>query len=295
MGHPDVAGGPVDRLEVHRPDREHPQPRHVAVHPDAGLPVRRCLQQERAAVRGAAVEVPEVGEGALEVPDARAGHPHVRVAPLGRVGRPDVVAADEAHRVVDDQDLAVVAAVAAQVEEAPAGRVEGVLQHLHARPEPLEARVHDQVGEAVVDREDVDTAGSRVGQRLLEPLADLVALPDVGLEEDLGPGALDGTDHVVVQVLAVGVARDRALAHGDLGRRGDRERLGLLAAPAVGVDQGEDQRHRHLEPEEPQEGTPDRGADARGGRLDPHVRQSIQTVHDLGGGVCRSARLVSFV
>ena len=106
------------------------------------------------------------------------------VAPLGGVRRPDVVAADEAHLVVDDHDLAVVAAVAAQVEEPPAGGVDGVGEDAHARTEPLEARVDDGVGEAVVDRVDLHAAAGRLGECLLELLAHLVALPDVGLEED---------------------------------------------------------------------------------------------------------------
>ena len=119
-------------------DREHPQPRHVAVHPDPGLPVGRRLQQQRPGpVPRPPVQVPEVGEGAVQVEDTGAGDPDVGVAPLGRVRGPDVVAADEPHLVVDDQDLAVVAAVAAQVEEPPPGVVDGVLQHLQTRANRL--------------------------------------------------------------------------------------------------------------------------------------------------------------
>jgi hypothetical protein len=97
------------------------------VHPDPRLPVRGGLEQQRAtAVPGAPVEVPEVGEGALEVPDAGTGDADVGVAPLGGVRGADVVAADEADPVVDDEDLSVVASVAPDVEEAPARAVDGV-------------------------------------------------------------------------------------------------------------------------------------------------------------------------
>ena len=207
----------------------------------------------RTPCRGLPVEVPEVGEGAGQVEHARAGDPDVRVAPLRGVRRPDVVAAHEADPVVDDEDLAVVAAVAAQVEEPPAGGVDGVLQHLEARAEPLEQRRHHEVREPVVDRVDLDTASGCPAQRPLERLAGGVALPDVGLEQDPLLGALDGGQHVVVQVLAEGVRGDGAVADRDLGRGCPGERLGLAAPAAVGVDEREHQRQQHLEPEQGQE------------------------------------------
>ena len=77
----------------------------------------------------------------------------------------------------------MVAAVAPEVEEPPAGVVDRVLQHLQPRPEALEPRRDDEVREAVVDRVDLDAAARRPGERLLELLAGLVALPDVGLEQ----------------------------------------------------------------------------------------------------------------
>jgi protein ImuB len=81
-----------------------------------GPEVGRRLDQQRPVVAPqpvVAVEVPEVGEGALHVPHAGPGDPDVGVAPLGGVGRADVVAAKERDLLVHDQHLAVVAAVAA--------------------------------------------------------------------------------------------------------------------------------------------------------------------------------------
>ena len=60
-------------------------------------------------------------------------------------------------------------------------------------------------------------------QRGLEPLADLVALPDVGLEQDLLLRAVDRREHVVIEIHAEGVRGERALTDLDGARRRDRE------------------------------------------------------------------------
>ena len=193
------------------------------------------------------------------------GDPAVRVAPLGGERGADVVAADEADLVVDYEDLAVVPAVAAQVVEPKSGGVDGVAQHLEARREVLEPRVHDRVREGVVDHVDIHAPVGGLGQRPLEPLTDLVGLPDVGLEEDLPLRALDRGQHVVVQVLAEGVRRHRAAADLDLARPGGRERLRLLAAAPAGVDQGEPDGEQQLGAEQGQQGPPERAEEPAGG------------------------------
>ncbi len=244
--------GPVDRLQVHRRGSGTSTAAARCGAPGSAAPSRRPPPAAAAARR-------DVGGGAgsrsRRTPGLRSqtpgtGDPDVGVAPLGRVRRADVVAADEADLVVDHQDLAVVAAVAAQVEDPPAGVVDGVVQHPQPRPEPLEPGVHDEVGEAVVDRVDLHAAPGGLRERPLEPLADLVALPDVGLEEDPALGARDRGQHVVVEVLAEGVGGHGAVADRDRAWRGGREGLRLLAAPAVGVDEGEPEHQQHLEPEQ---------------------------------------------
>ncbi len=253
VGHPDVAAGPVDRLEVHRPDREHPLPREVAVQPDPRLP-GRVARLEEEGTAAAAVVVPEVGEAPPQVPDRRAGDPDVRVAPLRRVCRSDVEATDERDLVVDHQHLAVLAAVAPQVEEPPARVVDGEAQHPQHRRELLEARVDHDVAERVVDGVDLDAALRGRDQRLLEPLADLVALPDVGLEENHPLGRGDRGQHVVEEVHAVGVGGDRAVTDLHLAWRQGRERLRLLAPSAPGVHQRQADRQHQLDAEDREEG-----------------------------------------
>src|SRR5680860_1498766 len=207
------------------------------------------------------VIIEKVSEGPFQVPDPRPRDPHVCVAPFGGVRRTHVVSADEPDLVVDDQDLAVVTPVAAQVEEPPAGVVERILQDTHPGRESLEPGRDDQVREAVVDRVDLDATCGRGGERLFEPLADLVALPDVGLEEDLVLGALDRGEHVVVQVLPEGVRRHSAVTDPDLARGCGRERLRLLAPAAVGVDQREHDRQHQLQPEHGEQGALDEPAE----------------------------------
>ena len=156
VGQPDVAGGPVDRLEVHRPDREHPAAGARCGAAGSGAPtatrsraaaaarwpecLRRCRFQKSANARL---------RSQTPGPVIR----HVRVAPLGGVGAADVVAADEADLVVDDEDLAVVAAVAAQVEEPQPGACRpGSAAPCTVGGKRLNARADHEVREPVVDR-----------------------------------------------------------------------------------------------------------------------------------------------
>ena len=99
---------------------------------------------------------------------------------------------------------------------------------------------------------DVDAAVHRVDQCRLELLPELVALPDVGLEENLLFRLGDRGEHPVVQVLAEGVRRHAAFAHLHLVRWGDREGLGFLAPTPIGVDKGQSDGDRELRPDQPQ-------------------------------------------
>jgi hypothetical protein len=98
-----------------------------------------------------------------------------------------------------------------------------------------EAPPHHQVGELVEHDVDLDPRVGRGDQRVLERLADRVALPDEGLEEDPRLRLADRVQHVPVEVLAVGVHGDLGTTHGHRLRRGPREggRLAQPLAPVV--------------------------------------------------------------
>ena len=176
----------------------------------------------------------------------------------------------------------MVTAVATQVEEPPAGGVDGIGEHLHTGGEVLERRADHEVGERVEDDPDLHAPVGRVDHRLLEALADRVALPDVGLEEDLLLRPLDGGEHVVVQVLAIAVRRHGAVADRRLLGRPRRERLGLLAAATVGVDQA----HRDRDQQRDAENREQRPLDHlrhRVGGVDERMPDSHAAIQPEGG------------
>ena len=185
VGQVDVVRGAVDGVEVHPADRVDHVARDVAVDPDVRLP-GAAAEVGQGGAAPAGEQVPVVDEGVLHVPDDVAGQPGVGVAPVGGVQAADVVAADEGDHVVDDQQLAVVAAAVAGEPEARGDQ--RVPAYGHVGREAEEAPRDDQVGELVEDDVDLDAAVGRVDQGRLERLPDVVALPDEGLEEDPGLG-----------------------------------------------------------------------------------------------------------
>ena len=83
---------------------------------------------------------------------------------------------------------------------------------LRHREEPTR---HHKVREIIPDDVDLDPAGRRPAQRVLEGLTHLVELPDVGLEVHHLPGTVDGGEHVTVEFLAEGIDGDLVLADGN--------------------------------------------------------------------------------
>ncbi|CAN5380343.1 hypothetical protein BH24ACT12_BH24ACT12_22700 [soil metagenome] len=221
--------------------------------PDPRLPRRRSVVGQLRQVC-AAVLVPEVDEGVLQLPHRRPDVPDVGVSPLGRIQAPHVVAADEADPVVHDQQLAMVPPGLADVEQQHPEPQHRVAQHVHRRREPQERPWHDQIGEPVVDDEHLDPALGRLHQRCLELPAHRVALDDEGLEQDPLLGTTDRGKHVGVEVLAVGVGRDHRVAHRRVGRRRPRETS--AAGPDVlapRVDAHQDNNHSGLGPQQTQQ------------------------------------------
>ena len=243
VGQVDVVGGPVDGGQVHAPDGVDHGPRHVAVDPDVGLP-GAAAEVRDGGPAAAGPQVPVVDEGVLHVPDDVAGQPGMGVAPVGGVQAADVVAAEEGDMVVDDQDLAMVAAGVAREPEA--GGDQRVTANGDVGGEGVEAPTDHEVGELVEDHVDLDPPVGRLDQGILEGLADRIALPDEGLEEDPGLGLPDRVEHVAVEVLAVGVDGDLRTAGGHRPGRDPGEH-GRLAQPlAAVVDHGQGEQGRTL-------------------------------------------------
>jgi hypothetical protein len=95
----------------------------------------------------------------------------VGIAPLGCIELADVKAADERDLIIHDQQLAMIASVAARVERVPDALERAILQLLNCRREALEARRHDQVGVAVVDHIVLDAVGFIARLSFIEVLA----------------------------------------------------------------------------------------------------------------------------
>lgn len=81
--------------------------------------------------------------------------------------------------------------------------------------ELVEARVDDHIRESVVDEIDLDTSFGSRHEGLFELLPDGVGLPDISLKVDAIVRLLNGCQHVVVHVAAVGVHLDRRFTRGD--------------------------------------------------------------------------------
>jgi hypothetical protein len=244
VGHRDVdrVDGTVEGVEVDAADREQQSVRRVGGRLDLGEPLARAVVGQLGEAPPSVV-VPEVDEGVLQLPGGRAADDlEVRVPPRGRVHVADVVPADVRGLSVDDEELAVVAARLAHVAQDQSRAEEGEAQDVQPRVvgEPVEPRVLVEVAEGVVDDVDVDAAPGRVLQGRLEPLADLVRLPDERLEEDPLRGARDGREHVLEEVRSVGEDGRARAEDVQLPRRRRGELAGQRLAPLAHVVRGDD-------------------------------------------------------
>ena len=128
---------------------------------------------------------------------------------------------------------------------------------------------HDEIAEGVEDDVDGDALARFADERLLELLADGVALPDERLEEDRLGGAVDGFEHGVVEVAPVAVDTQGVLADVELGLIEVGEALGWAAARALLGDRQQNGGGDHLHADGDGEGPPE---EAHGREAAPAVR-----------------------
>ena len=145
----------------------------------------------------------------------------------------------------------MVQGVMARVQHVPGPAERPVAEHLDAvREVALELARHDKVREAVEDDADAHALGGLTSEMVLEAPADGIALPDEGVHEHRLAGAVDGGDHVVVEVLAVAIELEGVALDGDL-RRLQIGEAALGAPPlALGGQGGEHSQHDGLHGEE---------------------------------------------
>jgi hypothetical protein len=209
------------------------------------------------------------------------------VPPLRGVERADVVAAHETDLVVDDQQLAVGQPGRLQRAQQQTRAQDGEAEDVHLRVEAVEAAGHHEVAEAVVHHVHLDTACGGVVDGVQELAADLVVLPDEGLQLHPVLRAPDRGEHVPEEVLPVRVDRGAGLGDRVLERARAREPGAPRAAPALDRVGGHQGGHHHrLHGEQAQDGADGEGAEhagARGAR--GRHSQSVPA-----GGVTRRAR-----
>ncbi len=146
---------------------------------------------------------PVVGKDALQFGDRGSREARVQIPPR-EVVLADVHAADEGDGTVENDKLAVIA----QVQE-PAlaeGIRGGKPAHLAARraQRRKRARREAEATDRIKQQPHLDAAGRRAGQRVREPLADSVILPNEEFEMHMAPRGVDGLAELLKEFLALG-------------------------------------------------------------------------------------------
>src|SRR5579883_191113 len=77
--------------------------------------------------------IPEGNKGVGEFRRGWTAYTHVCIAPLGGIGRSDIVAPDKARHAVDDEQLAVVERIAAGIKQVPGTTQSTVFEHMNRR------------------------------------------------------------------------------------------------------------------------------------------------------------------
>src|SRR4029453_18985003 len=167
----------------------------------------------------------------LNVPHDVTGESGMGITPVRGVQTADVVAAKERDDVVDNEQLAMIAAGTSR--ESEPGHDQRVPAYCDVLGKDEEGARDYQIGEFIEDHIDLHSTVGRIDQRVFERLPNGVALPDEALEEDPRLGLADGVQHVAVKIFTVGIDGDLGTAASYRARAQSREcsRLAQLLAP----------------------------------------------------------------
>src|SRR5260370_1277108 len=129
----------------------------------------------------------------------------MRITPLRRVTRTNIVAANKSDRAVYHQDFAVIASITAQIEGLAEPGKERIAQHVDNGLKLLEMTRHHQVGKAIKHHIDSYPTLGGMLELKLELLTNAIVFPDKGLEKNPLFGLAYRLQHGVIEILTIGI------------------------------------------------------------------------------------------
>src|SRR6185437_2250213 len=143
------------------------------------------------------VAAPEVQEVLTQPRRFRPPHAHMGVAPASPIKLADVIAAEEGDLAIHDQQLPMVARVAAEVQHMPGAGKRSVRQHVYPAGKLFEPAGDHQIGEVIIDDIDLDPGRRLRRQGLLELDPEPITLLDIGFQEDGTACLADSSQHIL--------------------------------------------------------------------------------------------------
>src|SRR6185312_11240710 len=213
--------GPINRADIGVTNREYHARDVVAIDIHRGVEAEGVVMGN--AFPFAAKAVPEVYKCLGQVSRLWPNDPQMRVAPLRGVEGTHVVTTDKRSSTIDDQQLAVIQAVAPGIEQMPGTTNRPEREHVHGRREALEGARYDQVAERVVDDVDGDSFFRLRGEQIFEVPSNRIILPEICLEVDALAGVYNRIEHGIVEMLAITEYLQAIVARGHLRQAQVRE------------------------------------------------------------------------
>jgi hypothetical protein len=158
--------------------------------------------------------IPESSEGSGEFRRHRATQAQVRIAPLRRVDRAEIVASDKARLAVDDEQFAVVQCEATRIKQMPRTAESAVFKHMHRRDKRrFEGSWNHEIAKTIKDDIDRHTLCRLPSQVRLKFLANSIIFPDVGFYINTLLCRIDCLQHRIIQITPVGKELEDILAN----------------------------------------------------------------------------------